>query len=419
MSEDVKVPEGWKRVRLGEIARFFKGRSYLKNDVNDNGEYEFIHYGELFTTYNERIKEIVSHIDNAKNAFLSKVNDVLMPTSDVTPSGLATASCIKKNDVILGSDILVIRSKENIEGIYLTYAIRSNKTKILQFVRGTTVYHLYASDLANFDFLLPPLPEQQKIAEILETVDNAIEKTEKIIEKYKRIKQGLMQDLLTKGIDENGRIRSEKTHKFKDSPIGRIPEEWEVVRLGEVCFIIMGQSPSSALINREEKGIPFLQGNAEFTSKYPNPINWIEKPLKIAKKESILLSVRAPVGALNIADREYCIGRGLCSIVTNKNITHNLFIWYYLQFSINNLINLSQGSTFEAISSRELKNYFLPLPPLPEQQRIAEILSQIDNTIEKEEAYKQKLEHIKKGLMEDLLTGKVRVNKLIKEEDKK
>lgn len=143
------------------------------------------------------------------------------------------------------------------------------------------------------------------------------------------------------------------------------------------------------------------------------------KTFKNRKKESILLSVRAPVGALNIANREYCIGRGLCSIVTNKSITHNLFIWYYLQFSINNLINLSQGSTFEAISSRELKNYSIPLPPLTEQQRIAEILSQIDNVIEKEQAYRQKLERIKKGLMEDLLTGKVRVNKLIKEEDKK
>ena len=87
----------------------------------------------------------------------------------------------------------------------------------------------------------PPLPEQQKIAEILETVDNAIEKTEKIIEKYKRIKQGLMQELLTKGIDENWQIRSEKTHKFKDSPLGRIPEEWEVVRLWEVGEIIYGK----------------------------------------------------------------------------------------------------------------------------------------------------------------------------------
>jgi type I restriction enzyme S subunit len=86
---------------------------------------------------------------------------------------------------------------------------------------------------------LPPLPEQRKIAQILETVDNAIEKTEKIIEKYKRIKQGLMQDLLTKGIDEKGNIRSEKTHKFKDSPLGRIPEEWEVVRLGEVGEIMV------------------------------------------------------------------------------------------------------------------------------------------------------------------------------------
>jgi type I restriction enzyme S subunit len=98
--------------------------------------------------------------------------------------------------------------------------------------------------------------EQRKIAEILETIDNAIEKTDKIIEKYKRIKQGLMQDLLTKGIDENGNIRDEKTHKFKDSPLGRIPEEWEVVRLGDISNKIIDGTHFTPQYS--ENGIPFF-----------------------------------------------------------------------------------------------------------------------------------------------------------------
>jgi len=276
--------------------------------------------------------------------------------------------------------------------------------------------------------------EQQKIAEILETVDNAIENTDAIIEKYKRIKQGLMQDLLTRGIIENyelgimndelgvgsheseignWELRDERKHKFKDSPLGKIPEEWEVVSLGEVAFITMGQSPSSSLINKDEQGLPFLQGNAEFTNKHPNPINWIGKPLKIANKDSILISVRAPVGALNLADTQYCIGRGLASIRVNNNLVDNHFLWYSIHFLINELVKLGQGSTFGAISSNELKALKIPLPPLPEQRRIASMLSQVDEVIEKEQKYKEKLERIKRGLMKDLLTGRIRVNSLI------
>ena len=262
----------------------------------------------------------------------------------------------------------------------------------------------------------------------METVDNAIENTDAIIEKYKRIKQGLMQDLLTRGIIENyelgimndelgvgsheseignWELRDERKHKFKDSPLGKIPEEWEVVSLGEVAFITMGQSPSSSLINKDEQGLPFLQGNAEFTNKHPNPINWIGKPLKIANKDSILISVRAPVGALNLADTQYCIGRGLASIRVNNNLVDNHFLWYSIHFLINELVKLGQGSTFGAISSNELKALKIPLPPLPEQRRIASILSQVDEVIEKEQKYKEKLERIKWGLMEDLLTGRI------------
>ncbi|MEM5790999.1 MAG: restriction endonuclease subunit S [Candidatus Aenigmatarchaeota archaeon] len=203
--------------------------------------------------------------------------------------------------------------------------------------------------------------------------------------------------------------------KWKDSPIGKIPEDWEIKRLGEVSYITMGQSPNSSLVNHDEKGIPFLQGNAEFTFKYPNPSNWIVKPLRIAKESSILVSVRAPVGAFNIANRTFCIGRGLSSVMANYHSVNPLFLWFELNFSVKRIVNLSQGSTFEAIRLKDLKELLLPLPPIPEQQRIASVLSQVDEVIEKEQAYKEKLERMKKGMMEDLLTGKVRVNSLIKE----
>ena len=133
------------------------------------------------------------------------------------------------------ADTYVIKSKIDTKYLYYFLFKKINHITFRYFI-GSGLEHLQKDDLKRrFELLFPEKPEEQrKIAEILETVDNAIEKTDAIIEKYKRIKQGLMQDLLTRGIDENGQIRSEETHRFKDSPLGRIPEEWKVVELGEM-----------------------------------------------------------------------------------------------------------------------------------------------------------------------------------------
>ena len=401
--EQQGLPEGWKWVRLEEVANLVK-------DISPAGSKPYLEIGDidiLSKNYTIKEKESPNHCIKAKrgNIVISKVR----PTR-------GAISLIKENFLYVSPAFSVLEA-DNSKFLFYSLSRQQFFNYLGALETGTTYPSVNDKDVMNYELPLPPLPEQRKIAEILETVDNAIEKTEKIIEKYKRIKQGLMQDLLTKGIDENGNIRSEKTHKFKDSPLGRIPEEWEVVRLGEVGEIIMGQSPPSALVNQEGNGIPFLQGSAEFGAKYPLPKNWIVKPLKLAPKNSILISIRAPVGDLNIADKVYCIGRGLAAIKVNNSKANNFFIWFVLHLFSDRLVKISQGSTFEAIGHNELNNFLIPLPPLSEQKRIAEILSQIDQTIEKEEKYKQKLERLKKGLMEDLLTGKVRVNKLLEGEN--
>jgi len=390
------LPEGWKWVRLGEVVIENPKSPFKVEDADNFGEFPFFTSGDNILRHS-------CYLVDGENLFI------------------ATGGKAKVNyyhgKASYSTDTYSIKAK-GLSTKYLFYTLIEDIEKIdYNFFSGSGLKHLQKDDFKNILLPLPPLPEQRKIAQILETVDNAIEKTEKIIEKYKRIKQGLMQDLLTKGIDEKGNIRSEKTHKFKDSPLGRIPEEWEVVRLGEVGEIIMGQSPASALVNQEGNGIPFLQGSAEFGAKYPLPKNWIVKPLKLAPKNSILISIRAPVGDLNIADNVYCIGRGLAAIKVNNSKANNFFIWFVLHLFSDRLVKISQGSTFEAIGHNELNNFLIPLPPLSEQKRIAEILSQIDQAIEKEEKYKQKLERLKKGLMEDLLTGKVRVNKLLEGEN--
>ena len=187
----------WEMKTLGEVVEFEHGRDLPKSDMSDEGIYKCIHYGQLFREYQELVGDIKSRTNSNAGRFYSKANDVLMPTSDVTPRGLATASCIKEDGVILGGGILVIRFNTGYDGLYFSYFISQNKSMILKFVKGSTVFHLYASDLANLEVNFPGPDEQIAIANVLSDMDTEIEKLESQLTKYQNIKQGMMQTLLT------------------------------------------------------------------------------------------------------------------------------------------------------------------------------------------------------------------------------
>jgi len=153
--------------------------------------------------------------------------------------------------------------------------------------------------------------------------------------------------------------------EFKETPLGPLPEEWDVVELGEVATLTMGQSPPSSTYIVFRKGLPFLQGKAEFGEIHPFPVKWCSAPKKVATPGSVLISVRAPVGDVNIANEEYAIGRGLAAIKGNS-ILDNWCLFYQLIFSKSRLVGEGTGSTFKSITKGVLKRFTIPLPPLSE-----------------------------------------------------
>jgi type I restriction enzyme S subunit len=198
MQHLLKPKEGWEVKKLGEIAAFFKGKGLPKSHLKENGKYKCIHYGELFTKYKESISSILSYTNENENCFFSISNDVLMPTSDVTPNGLATASCIKQDGIILGGDVLVIRILPSIlDGLFLSFYVSQNREKVMKLVSGSTVYHLYGSDMKDFEISYPKTEQQNEIATILSDMDAEIQALETKLEKYRKIKLGMMQVLLT------------------------------------------------------------------------------------------------------------------------------------------------------------------------------------------------------------------------------
>jgi len=150
-----------------------------------------------------------------------------------------------------------------------------------------------------------------------------------------------------------------------------LPKDWKWVRLDTFTSIIMGQSPNSDSYNENQEGLPFFQGKSEYGSVYPTPRKWCSNPVKIAPVDSILISVRAPVGPTNICNIEACIGRGLSAIVPLANMPV-FFLLYLFRSKENYISSLGAGSTFTAITLRILENLVMPLPPLAEQKRIVE-----------------------------------------------
>jgi type I restriction enzyme, S subunit len=189
---------------------------------------------------------------------------------------------------------------------------------------------------------------------------------------------------------------------YKQTEIGEIPESWEVKALSQVAGITMGQSPPSSDCNEDGAGIPFFQGCAEFGDPYPKAVKWIVEPLKQAEAGDVLISVRAPVGDLNLASERCCIGRGLAAIRSVDGVQS--FLYCLMQAQKRDLNRLAQGSTFMAINSDHLADLLCPAPPLPEQQAIAEVLESVDDSIQATQGVIEQQRVVKQGLLQQLLT---------------
>ena len=190
---------------------------------------------------------------------------------------------------------------------------------------------------------------------------------------------------------------------YKITELGEIPSDWNIMKLSEVAEIVMGQSPDSSSYNDTEDGVAFFQGKTEFGRINPVVKKWCNNPTKISKPLDILISVRAPVGDVNINNIEACIGRGLGAIRATSSSNYK-YLYYAIQKYNNQLKKASQGSTFEAINSNDLKGLKLPIPHIDEQEKIASILSTVDEQIDNVDALIEKNKELKKGLMQTLLT---------------
>lgn len=186
--------------------------------------------------------------------------------------------------------------------------------------------------------------------------------------------------------------------------------KWQSYKnLGDVVTIIMGQSPSSDTYNDKE-GLPFFQGNADFGKEHPTVRVFCNSPIRIAEPNDILISVRAPIGAINIADRQCCIGRGLAAI-RGANSVSNRFLYFFLTASKNTLISQGTGSTFKSIGKDALKNLQMPVFNLNEQERIVSELDLLAGIIDKQKQQLKELDTLAQSIFYDMFGSPVENDK--------
>lgn len=357
-----QLPEGWRWVRLGEVCEFNAPRPK-----------DFIRPPDAPTTFvpMAAVDEKAGVISNPEFRPYSEISkgytyfeegDVLF--AKITPcmqNGKHAIARTLIDGIGFGTtEFHVLRPNSEVMPEWIHFFIRQP-----WFLQEATAYftgsvgqqRVPENFLANYPVPLPPLPQQKrivvKVQELMAEVERARTACEKQLEAAKALPSAYLRQV----------FESEEAQK------------WERKKLGEVCDIIMGQSPPGDTYNKDGKGFPFFQGKVDFGEVYPTPSSWCTEPKKVAESNDILISVRAPVGPTNLCNEKSCIGRGLAAI-RSKGSMNSQFILFFLRFIERDISKTGQGSTFGAIKREHLESMSIPFPPLPIQQRFASELKE-------------------------------------------
>lgn len=393
VEEKQNIPKGWQRVKLGDILLFEKGR-LPKTLVDKQPSDDYLPYLTIKT-----ISGCIPQYADKKSGVIAEEDDLL-----VIADGSRSGFLFTGRKGLVSSTFLRIRGKEVVANPYLYNLFHHLDFTDGKFRKGGAIPHFDYRQLDNLVILLPPLPEQKKITEILSTVDTEIQKTDEIIVATEKLKRGLMQRLFTRGIDSVN-FKKLSLDKMLDLIIdhrGLTPKklggEWaengipaisamnikggEVIKLEAIRFV------SDALFKK-----------------------WMPEGIQ---GDDVVLTSEAPLGEVYLVKSEdkYCLSQRLFALRSDKKVVIGGYLYYFLMSQIgqSRLLERATGSTAKGIRQAELRKVIVDFPKdINEQKKIVSTLTSVDEKISINKKLKEKLTRLKKGLMQDLLSGKVRI----------
>jgi type I restriction enzyme, S subunit len=406
-----RIPMDWELLFLADIIKKMSdgGTPSRSNKTYFNGNIFWCVISDIQRSIFDTKEKISESGFKNSSTTLWPINSIILSTgATIGKVGInKIQTCTKQG--ITG----IIPDESKVDLYFFYYLLQSIKKLLKRFSQGSTIKEVRPAILAKIPIAIPRLSEQKKIAAILSTVDEQISTTDKIIEKSKELKKGLMQKLFSEGIGHT---------EFKDTKIGRIPKDWEVVKVGSICKLQGGFAFKSK--DSTESGVRWFKianvgiNQVKWKDESFLPSGFDEKHSEFILNEGdIVVAMTRPVlsGKLKIcrilkSDSGSLLNQRVGRVVLKDKYNGT---YYYQCFNTKRFIDSVEGELFGTdppnISSKLFESINIPLPSQTEQQKIADILSEADAKIEKEQTQKAQLEALKKGLMQQLLTGKKRV----------
>ncbi len=413
----------WNEVALGDCARLNESTYSLSES------WSFINYLDTGNITDNQVSEyqhLIPGIDKVPSRARRKVQDGDIVYSTVRPNK-KHFGILKKipENCLVSTGFAVIRGKEKIAKTEYVYRFLT-QNKVVEHLQtiaehSTSAYpSIRPSDIESLRLRLPPLPEQRVIARILGTLDDKVELNRRMCRTLEEMARALFKSWFVDFEPVRAKMAGKDPglprhladlfpDRLVDSELGKIPEGWNVLPLGDCFNLKMGQSPPSISYNDDDQGLPFFQGNADFGFRFPNNRKFCTNPKRIADTGDTLVSVRAPVGDINMASSKCCIGRGIVALRHKSNSVS--FTYYSLLTIQKEMMSYEDtGTVFGSINRKQLEEITIREPSNPIVRNFCNLVSPLDKSIENRANVIDCLRKLRESLLPKLISGSLKSN---------
>ncbi|MDU0331046.1 restriction endonuclease subunit S [Paenibacillus sp. 3LSP] len=403
-----------------EIIDGDRGKNYPKqNEFTEKGYCLFLSAKNVTTEGFEFSEK--NFISAEKDSLLRKGklqrNDIVLTTRGTVGNVAYYHNRVYYNNIRINSGMVILRVNKNEffpDFVYWLFRSSLIQNQIKSIKTGSAQPQLPIMIMKNLTLIKPELDSQQKIASILSTLDDKIELNNRMNKVLEQMAQAIFKQWFVdfEFPNENGEpYKSSGGEMEWCEELGKeIPKGWRIGCLADIAEILMGQSPKSEFYNTTGEGLPFHQGVANYGYRYPVHNVFCSHLLRVARKGSILMSVRAPVGRLNIADRDIVIGRGLCAITPKHNYYSYLFALLQTVFAVED--RYGSGTIFNSISKKELENIKIIIPTMELMRLFDEVASSYDSKISNNCNQISLLSQTRDTLLPKLMSGEIDVSEI-------
>ena len=402
--------EAWQKYKLGDLLEVKHGYAFLGEHFGSSGTHVVLTPGNFHEDggFKENTDKAKWYNGPIPSEYVLNEGDLIVAMTEQAEGLLGSSALIPRGGFYLHNQrlgLIKIRNQKQACQHYMYYVFNTKpvRQQIRASASGTKIRHTAPSRIADVKVSIPPMAVQQRIAGILSAYDELIENSQRRIKILEQMSRNLYREWFV-----TFRFPNHAKTTMVDSPLGKIPNGWQVKKLKDTCQLTMGQSPKSEFYNETGEGLPFHQGVTNFGDRFPTDRLFCTVEGRFAEAGDILFSVRAPVGRMNIADKKIILGRGLSAIRHNDG--YQSFLWEQLKSHFTKDDMMGNGAIFAAVTKDDMQGIEIICPP---SGLIQEAMRHFEPVHSELDALTKKITNLRKTrdlLLPRLLSGQINVN---------